>query len=570
MRASRFYLPTLREAPAEAELVSHRLLLRGGFIRKLSAGVYSYLPLGLRVLNKVANIVREEANRIGAVELLMPALVPFDLLKETGRDTVEVLYQTRDRTNRQFALGFTHEEVITDIVRSSVQSYRDLPLCLYQIQTKFRDEPRPRAGLIRAKEFEMFDAYSFDADDEAVDRTYKAMWNAYERMFERVGLQTLVCEAEAGDIGGSDNHEFMVVTPGGEDRVLLDEKTGIAANAERCDIGGTYELASSDGVPARERVETPGKRTVEEVTEFLNVSAQQLVKTLLVRAGEEQVAALVRGDRELNPYKLARRLGVPKVELLGAAEVQKLTGADVGFAGPVGLNGVRIVADQEIRSMAGFVVGANEDDAHLLNVCHGRDFEVAEFMDIRVAQDGDPAPGGGVFREVRGIEVGHIFKLGTRYSEPMGAVFTDETGEERSILMGCYGLGIGRTMQAVAEVSNDDAGVIWPISIAPFEVVIISVNPEDDAQREAAESIYSGLIAEGVDVLLDDRDERPGVKFKDADLIGYPLRVVCGRTVDEGLVEVKWRREAEAMTVSMDSAVSVISQQIRDERARYV
>jgi prolyl-tRNA synthetase len=569
MRASRFYLPTLREAPAEAELISHRLLLRGGFIRKLSAGVYSYLPLGLRVLNKVAGIVREEANRIGAVELLMPALVPFDLLRETGRDAVEVLYRTTDRTNRHFALGFTHEEVITDIVRSSVQSYRDLPLCLYQIQTKFRDEPRPRAGLIRAKEFEMFDAYSFDADDEAVDRIYKAMWQAYERMFQRVGLTTLVCEAEAGDIGGSDNHEFMVVTPGGEDRVLLDEKSGVAANAERCDIGGVYEAAVCDGVPPAERVETPGKRTVEEVTEFLNVSADRLVKTLLVRAGGEPVAALVRGDRELNPYKLARRLGVSKVEMLGAAEVQDITGADVGFAGPVGLDGVRIVADQEIRSMAGFVVGANQDDTHLVNVCHGRDFEVAEFMDIRVAQDGDPSPGGGVFREVRGIEVGHIFKLGTRYSEPMGAVFTDESGDEKPILMGCYGLGIGRTMQAVAEVSHDEAGIIWPISIAPFEVVVIVVNPEEDAQCETAEQVYQGLLSEGIEALLDDRDERAGVKFKDADLIGYPLRVVCGRTVAEGSVEAKWRRDAEAVAIPIDAAVAMIAKQVRDERARY-
>lgn len=569
MRASRFYLPTLREAPADAELVSHRLLLRGGFIRKLSAGVYSYLPLGLRVLNKVANIVREEANRIGAVELLMPALVPFDLLKETGRDAVEVLYQTTDRTDRHFALGFTHEEVITDIVRSTVQSYRDLPLCLYQIQTKFRDEPRPRAGLIRAKEFEMFDAYSFDADEEAVDRIYKAMWGAYERMFERVGLQTLVCEAEAGDIGGSDNHEFMVVTPGGEDRVLLDEQSGVAANAERCDIGGTYELASPDGIPPPERVHTPSRRTVQEVTQFLNVSSDRLVKTLLVRAGDERLAALVRGDRELNPYKLARRLGVPRVEMLGPEEVRQLTGADVGFAGPVGLTGVRIVADQEIRSLAGFVVGANEDDAHLVNVCHGRDFEVAEFTDIRVAQDGDPSPGGGVFREVRGIEVGHIFKLGTTYSAPMAAVFTDESGQEHPILMGCYGLGIGRTMQAVAEVSNDELGIIWPISIAPFEVVVISVNPEDELQRDAAETVYAGLVAEGVDVLLDDRDERAGVKFKDADLIGYPLRVVCGRTVFEGLVEVKWRQEAEGSTTPLDSAAAAIAEQVRDERARY-
>ncbi len=568
MRASRYFLPTLREAPAEAELVSHRLLLRAGFIRKLSAGVYTYLPLGLRTLNKVADIVREEANRVGAIELLMPALVPFDLLKETGRDAVEVLYRTEDRTNRQFALGFTHEEVITDIVRAHVQSYRDMPLCLYQIQTKFRDEPRPRAGLIRAKEFEMFDAYSFDSNEEDLDRIYKAMWVAYERMFRRMGLETLVCEAEAGDIGGSDNHEFMVVTPGGEDRVLLNEKTGFAANAERCDVGGTYEPASAEGVPPVEKVSTPGMRTVEEVTSFLKVSASKLVKTLLVRAGDETVAALVRGDRELNPYKLARRLGVPKVEMLEADAVRKATGADVGFAGPVGLQGVRLIADQEVRSMADFVVGANEDDAHLVHVCHGRDFEVHEFADIRIAVDGDPSPDGGVFKEVRGIEVGHIFKLGTRYSEPMHAVFTDEEGKEHPILMGCYGLGIGRSMQAVVEVSHDDAGIIWPVSIAPFEVVIVVVNPEDRQQQEAAETLYTELQQRGVDVLLDDRDERAGVKFKDADLIGYPLRVVCGRTVAEGNVEVKWRREPDANPLPLSDAAQTISEWIAHERNR--
>jgi prolyl-tRNA synthetase len=570
MRASRFFLPTLREAPAEAELVSHRLLLRAGFIRKLSAGVYTYLPLGLRTLGKVADIVREEANRIGAIELLMPALVPFDLLKETGRDTVEVLYRTTDRTNRQFALGFTHEEVITDIVRAHVQSYRDMPLCLYQIQTKFRDEPRPRAGLIRAKEFEMFDAYSFDSNEEDLDRIYQAMWQAYERMFRRMGLDTLVCEAEAGDIGGSDNHEFMVVTPGGEDRVLLNETTGFAANAERCDIGGVYDLASADGVPAAERVETPGMRTVDEVTGFLKVPAAKLVKTLLLRAGDDVVAALVRGDRELNPYKLARRLGVGKVEMLDADSVRQTTGADVGFAGPVGLKGVRIIADQEIRSMSDFVVGANEDDAHLIHVCHGRDFEVGEFADIRIAVDGDPSPDGGVFKEVRGIEVGHIFKLGTRYSEPMGAVFTDEEGREHPILMGCYGLGIGRSMQAVVEVSHDDAGIIWPVSIAPFEVVVVVVNPEDREQQEAGELLYKRLLEMGVDVLLDDRDERAGVKFKDADLIGYPLRVVCGRTIAEGQVEVKWRRDAKATTLSLDAAAETIAKWIADERHRTI
>ncbi len=570
MRASQMFLPTLREAPAEAELVSHRLLLRAGFIKKLSAGVYSYLPLGLRSLNKVAQIVREEANRAGCIEILMPVLVPIELLQETGRDTVAVLYKTRDRTERDFALGFTHEEVVTDIVRSFVQSYRDMPLCLYQIQAKFRDEPRPRGGLIRGKEFLMFDAYSFDVSEEACSESYQRLWQAYERMFRRMGLNPLVCEAESGDIGGSENHEFMVITEGGEDRVLRDDKTGYTANAERCPIGGEYPEPDISRVPSAEIVDTPGARTVAEVTSFLKVSAKQLVKTLLVSAGDQVVGALVRGDRELNPYKLARVLGVEKVTLLPPERVREVTGADVGFAGPIGLPRIPLIADQEIRALSDFVVGANQDDRHYVHVCHTRDFPVEKFADIRLAEDGDPSPFGGILREVRGIEVGHIFQLGTKYSSAMNALFTDAQGHQKPIVMGCYGLGIGRSLQAIVEVSHDEAGIIWPLSVAPYEVVIIPANQEEEAQARSAEALYHQLLERNVEVLLDDRDERAGAKFKDADLIGYPLRVVCGKGVVKGQIEVKWRWESQGREIPLSDAGEVIARLVEEERAKYL
>ncbi|MDQ2986101.1 MAG: proline--tRNA ligase [Armatimonadota bacterium] len=567
MRASRFFLPTLRQAPSEAELRSHSLLLRGGFIKRQAAGVYTYLPLGLRVLNKVANIVREEANAAGAIEMLMPTLVPFELLQETGRDQVEVLYKTTDRTGRDFALGFTHEEVVTDVVRAFVSSYRQMPLCLYQIQTKFRDEQRPRAGLIRAKEFSMFDAYSFDTNGVDVDAVYDRMANAYKAMFRRMGLDVLMCEAEAGDIGGSHNHEFMVIAPLGEDSVLLDDVSGVAANAERCDIGGEYALADPSDEMAM--VETPGKRTVEEVTVFLKVGPENLVKTLLLRTGERRIAALIRGDRELNTAKLARRIGGGKPEMLTADEARSLTGADVGFVGPVGLEGCEVIADKEIAAMSGFIVGANRNDAHLRGVSHGRDFAISSFEDIRVAVDGDVSTSGGVLREVRGIEVGHIFQLGTKYSEAMKALFDDGSGGEQPIIMGCYGLGIGRSMQSVAEISNDDNGIIWPITVAPFEVVVVPVNSEDEAQKRAAEGLYEALQEKGVDALLDDRDERAGSKFKDADLLGLPLRAVCGRGLASGVIEVKWRNQGESIEVPLGEAAERIAQMVREERAKF-
>jgi len=568
MRASRYFLPTLREVPADATVASHRLLLRGGFIRQQSAGVYNYLPLGLRVIEKIKSILRQECAKANCVELLMPTLVPFELLEETGRDKVEVLFPTTDRTGRRFALGFTHEEIITDIARNYLHSYRDLPITLYQIQTKFRDEPRPRAGLIRGKEFIMLDAYSFDPDDAHCDVSYDRMWHAFDEMFRRLGLETLVCEAEAGDIGGGRNHEFMVITEAGEDSVLRDDKTGIAANAERCDIGGNYSTVGHDGIPAAELVATPNARSVKEVTSLLAVDSHRLIKTLLVRAGDRNVAALVRGDRDLNPHKLARRLGVERVAMMESSDVQRITGADVGFAGPIGLSGVEIIADNELQAQNGYVVGGNVNDKHFVNACHGRDFKVDRWEDIRVALDGDPAVSGGVLREVRGIEVGHIFQLGTKYSGSMKAHFDDGEGKEKPIVMGCYGLGVSRSLQAVVEVYNDEAGIIWPMSIAPFEVVVIVANAEDESQMKAGEKIYFDLLEQGVDVLLDDRSERAGAKFKDADLIGYPLRVVCGRGIPEGKAEVKWRHEERGEDMPLEELGSKVTNWVQNERTK--
>ncbi len=414
----------------------------------------------------------------------------------------------------------------------------------------------------------MYDAYSFDIDEQACETAYEAQKQAYIRMFQRMGLETLICDAEAGDIGGGMNQEFMVISEAGEDKVLLDEKTGYAANAERCDIGGDYEVAIPASSPKAELVETPNKRTVEEVTEFLNLKPENLVKTLLLKAGDKNIAALIRGDHELNPLKLARRLGVEKVDLMSAEQVMAITGADVGFAGPIGLEDTVIIADNAIKPMKDFVVGANRDDMHYMHVYHTRDFSVEKFDDIRLAQDGDTSRSGGRLREIKGIEVGHIFQLGTKYSAAMGATFTTSEGDIQPIVMGCYGLGIGRTLQAIVEVSHDENGIILPVSVAPFEVVLFTANAEDNAQKQKAESIYGDLIEEGIEVLLDDREERAGVKFKDADLIGYPLRVVCGRAMHEGKIEIKWRHKSESELIELENASQTIAKMIKKEKER--
>ena len=544
MRFTQLFAPTLREAPREAELTSHKMLLRGGFIRPLASGVYSYLPLGLRVLNKISHILREEMARIGGNEVLMPSLFPREILEESGRDKVDVLFTV---PQHDYFLGFTHEEVITGIARADIQSYKQLPFLPYQIQTKFRNEPRPRGGLIRGREFLMLDAYSFDKDPEGNQQAYRNVREAFSRMFARCGLAALAVEADSGAIGGSQSEEFMVLSEGGEDTVLRCDKTGYAANAERCEAVPAPAEAPDAEVVAMEKVKTPDVSTIEAVANFLNVPATRLIKTLVVVAPDGQpVVVLVRGDREVQEAKLAKLLGGPS-PLAEAALVQKVTGAPVGFAGPVGLTeGVRVVADREVEMVRDGVTGANEADAHLVHVLPGRDFPHPEYLDLRTAVAGDvsPADPEGRLQTQRGIEVGHVFNFETKYSAAMNATFTDETGAKQLLLGGSYGIGVSRLMAAAIEQHHDDGGILWPVTIAPFEVVVVLVGVKDEAQKQAAEDLYHSLQAANVDVLLDDRDERPGVKFKDADLLGIPVKVVIGKSLSEGTVEVSLRRDA--------------------------
>jgi len=563
LRASQAFIPTLRQAPSEAEIPSHRLLLRGGFIRQLTAGAYSLLPLGFRVFKKVEQIVREEMNRIGSIELLMPALQPKELWQESGRweSFNPPPMKLKDGAGHEYCLGPTHEEVITDIVRHSVRSYRQLPITLYQIQNKFRDELRPRGGLLRSKEFSMKDAYSFHATWESLDETFEDMRRAYCRIFERCGLPYRMVEASAGSMGGTDTLEFMTPAQNGEDTIILCDRCGYAANAEMAERRVPDRPPSPAAGPpydssARPRkVDTPGAHTIEAVCEMLGKRSEELLKTMICRTDDGFVAALVRGNHDLNELKLAKALGVETAELASPAEIEDVTQAPVGFAGPVGLSRAKIVADYDVADMVDFVTGANENDAHLVDVNVWRDFEPDLWADIRVVGNGDPCPRcEGTLRTERGIEIGHIFKLGTKYSESMNARFLDSDGEEKPLIMGCYGIGVSRVLSAVAETHNDEAGLVWPISIAPFEAVVLLLDPDDEAVRTAAESIYDGLQPD-VETLLDDRDERAGVKFKDAELIGFPLQVVVGRRgIGKGKVEVRVRgREGETL-VSPDDA----------------
>lgn len=536
-------------------MTSHKLLLRGGFIRKVAAGIYDYLPLGYKVIKKIERIVREEMDAQGAQELLMPAMVPSELYQEGGRWEEDVLFKFRDRNEHDYAIGFTHEEVITDIVRRDVRSYRELPLNLYQIQTKGRDEPRPRGGVVRGREFIMLDSYSFDRDWEDLNRAYDKMYIAFARIFARCGLDTIIAEAESGAIGGKDSQEYILLTDAGEDTVLYCTDCNYAANAEKCEIGERPIKKSEEEPHSLELVDTPNARTIEQVTSFLKKSPKKLVKTLIYKAGDEVVAALVRGDRELNEPKLARAAGVKKVEMADAETIERVTGADVGFAGPIGIKGARIIADREVQGMANFVVGGNKTDAHYVNANIGRDFEVSEYADLRVASKGDPCPRcEGTLSASRGMELGHIFKLGTRYSDVMNAKFLDDQGQEQPFIMGCYGMGVSRMLAAIPEASNDADGMIWPISVAPFEVEVLLLNPDDETQCAAATRLYEELQQAGVEVLLDERDERPGVKFKDADLMGVPIQVVAGKFAAEGKFEVRLRTSRDKEQVSLDEA----------------
>ncbi len=570
MKASQLFFPTLRDVPKDAELVSHQLLLRGGFVRSVAAGIYSYLPLGWKVHEKIAQIVREEANAFGGQEVHMPVLIPKELLDETGRSAVSVLFALKDKNKRDFFLGFTHEEVVTDIVRSFVSSYRQMPLYLYQIQTKERDEPRPRGGLVRGREFTMFDGYSFDSNLENLDAIYQANYRAYENIFRRCGLEYLAVEADPGAIGGSENHEFMVLTEQGEDTVLRCNRGSYSANAERAEVVDSPVMETVKPLNS-EVVATPGAHTIEEVAAFLKVEAKQLIKTIVCTVAGEAVLALVRGDRELNLPKFARVIGREQVVLADAGVVMRVTGAPVGFAGPVGLKeNVPIYVDNELKHGGNYIVGANENDAHRINVTPEHDFAVTAYGDIRTAVAGDRSPRDpeGVLEEARGIEVGHIFKLETKYSKAMNALFQDENGESNPIIMGCYGLGVSRTMAAAIEAHHDDNGIIWAMSIAPFEVVVFAANWKDEAMNAAANELYAGLKSAGVDVLIDDREERLGVKFKDADLIGVPVQVVIGKGLTEGNIEVGLRhKKSEKATVPIAEAVTYLTELVAAEKA---
>ncbi len=571
MRWSHYYIPTLREAPRDAEVPSHRLLVKAGFIRKVASGIYDGLPLGLRTIRKVENIIREEMNRAGAVEVSMPLTIPADLWKETGRWDAygKELLRFKDRSDRWFCLGPTHEEVVVDLVRKDVRSYRDLPLIIYQIGPKFRDEIRPRFGLMRAREFSMKDAYSFDVDEKGLEDSYRRMFDAYVRIFKRCGLEFQPVEAETGAIGGHFSHEFMVIAETGEDLIMYCQKCGYAANRERAERRRENASVHEEQRPL-EKVHTPGKRTVEEVSAFLKVDKNRLLKTLIYKVDSGSlVMAVTAGLREINENKLTRFLGAERVELATAEEIENLTGAPVGFAGPVNMEGkVRIVCDYSVAEVVNGVTGANEEDHHFVNVNPGRDFAVKELADIAFAVSGDRCPRceNGVLMEKRGIEVGHTFKLGTKYSEPMECCFLDEEGNSRPMIMGCYGIGVGRTMAAAVEQNHDKDGIIWPVPLAPFEAVVILLNPTYPAQREVAEKVYSSLSGEGVDVIIDDRNERPGVKFKDSDLIGFPFHVIVGRKASEGMVEVKVRRTGERQDIPFQECTLRLKSMIENEK----
>ena len=570
MRFSRFFLPTLKETPSEAEVISHKYMLRAGLIRKLAAGIYTVMPLGVRVLRKIENIIREEMNRAGAQEVFLPSIQPSELWRESGRWDFygKELLRITDRHGREFCYGPTAEEVITDLVRNDVRSYRDLPLNLYQIQTKFRDEIRPRFGVMRGREFSMKDAYSFDVDEEGANESYRAMKTAYEAIFRRCGLRFSAVEADTGQIGGSFSHEFMVLADSGEDTIVHCDKCGYAANVERSRLPLPPKVVDPAPPAAMEDVATPGMGAVEDVARFLGRDPVDFIKTLIYSTGLEDkplVAALCRGDHEINNVKLARAIGCAEATLAEQEDVVKATGAPVGFAGAVGL-AIPVVADNWTRNMVNAVTGANKADTHLVNVNPERDFpQSTEWADIRQPLEGDPCPEcAAAMGLARGIEVGHIFKLGTKYSQSMRATFLDAEGKEKMMIMGCFGIGVGRTAAAAIEQNHDEAGIKWPMAITPFKVIVLPLNANDEAVMEVAESLYRNLNDSGLEPILDDRDARAGVKFKDADLIGIPLQVIVGKKgVEQGKAEIKIRATGEKMMVDIAETPSHVADLVK-------
>ncbi|WP_456392729.1 proline--tRNA ligase [Persephonella sp.] len=568
MRASQYFAPTLKEAPAEAEVPSHIYLIRAGYIRQLAAGLYEYLPLGFRVLKKIENIVRKHMDEAGALEVLLPILTPAELWQETGRWDVygKELFRLEDRKGRLFALGPTHEETITDLVRKNIRSYKDLPKNFYQIQTKFRDEARPRYGLIRGREFLMKDAYSFDVSEEMAVKSYEIMKETYRKIFDELGLDYLMVEADTGAIGGKYSHEFVVKVPNGEAHIVYCESCGYAANVEAAKYEFELDKLPPEEEKPLEKVHTPGVSSVEEVAKFLDVDPKKIVKTLVYILDDDTVVAvLIRGDRELNETKLVNYFNVIDAHLASSEELEKL-GIVEGFVGPIGLD-IPVYADISVKDLHNFVVGANEKDYHYINVNIPRDFKPVEFVDFSTARDGDPCPVcKKPLKETTGLEVGHIFLLGTKYSEAMKAYFVDRDGREKPIIMGCYGIGVSRLMAAAVEQSHDENGIIWPESIAPFILHILALNVKDQQIKDIAEEIYTKAKEKGIEVLYDDRDISPGAKFKDADLIGIPYRIVVGKKVKEGKIELQKRATGEKEEVSIDGLEALLDRlkQVQD------
>jgi prolyl-tRNA synthetase len=572
MRWSQTFIHTLRQDPADAEVVSHRLMTRAGLISKVAAGVYNYLPLGWRILQKLQTIIREEMERAGSRELVMPAVQPAELWRESSRwfEYGPELLRIKDRHDRDFCFGPTHEEVITDIVRRSVTSYRQLPVNLYQIQVKFRDEIRPRFGLMRGREFLMKDAYSFHSSEDDLDEAYRAMEEGYRRVFSRCGLGFTEVEADTGNIGGSESHEFMVLADTGEDAVISCRECHYDANVEKA---GTGQLAPAPPWPLDRPdipnpVSTPEMRSVEEVAEFLGIDPAHLIKTLIFETDEDFVAVLVRGDIEVNEVKLKNLLDCIHLQLASEEKIEQVTGGPQGFSGPVGLTGVRMIADPSVMDLTTAATGANNIDTHLVGVVPGRDFSPDVVSDLRLARAGDPCPRcGNTLEEKRGIEVGHVFKLGTKYSETMNCTFSDQEGREHPMIMGCYGMGVGRTVAAAIEQNHDDRGIIWPLPLAPYEVVLVLLNSDQEDVVAAADALYVRLMDAGVDALYDDRPERPGVKFNDTDLIGFPVRLVVGKKgLAHGQVELSLRRDGEKRMIPVEDAVSAVQSLLEELR----
>ena len=561
MRVSNLFFATQREVPADAEIPSHKLMLRAGLIRKMSSGIYAYMPMGFKVYKNVEKVIREEMDRAGAQELIMPALLPAEAYQASGRweKFGPEMFRMSDRGGRPFCLGPTHEEPFTEAVRDTFRSYKNLPVTLYQIQHKYRDEKRPRFGVIRSREFVMKDAYSFDVDEEGLDKSYKIMYDAYRRIFDRLGLDYTVVDADSGAMGGSGSQEFMVKSPIGEDAICFCDACGYAANEEKatCKEG---EADTAAELPI-EKIQTPDAKTIEELVAFLNTTPDKFVKTILYNIDGKIVAAMVRGDRDINETKLGNIYDAMEMDLASFEDVERITGAKVGFAGPVGLKEkIEIVMDSEVALLKNFIVGACETDYHFKNVNVGRDFTPDIVKDIKNVKSGDLCPKcGKPLGMARGVEVGHIFKLGTKYSDSLGCIYLDKEGKEQSMVMGCYGIGVSRTIAAIIEQYNDEDGIKWPAIAAPYKVIVIPTNTKDETVMEVAEKLYNGYIDAGYETLIDDRNERPGVKFKDADLLGIPLRVTVGRRAGEGIVELKFRMDGAMSEATVEEALEAAS-----------